>query len=589
MPHKISKLVRKHPVLSSCVVITLVLVLGVYGISIKMERDAFALANAGRTATKVLGELAKDIKNGDMDGVLSRYDSSYGHKNQGIWREVLEHKAGEVAYFRWEEGQKRLVDKALMDQLMRDFVGELGSLEKAKFKLIGIHAFDNSQMTLKTAFWGRGKRENLVFDTKIYFVIDLVERDDQWTISSQQLLSGETVTGRGQGFVDVALRSGLAKIRLQHNPMLSEGPWEAKRFPIAKYSSSGVSACDYDQDGFEDLFFGNGRAAVLMRNRGDGQFEDATARAGLPTDLMAVNTALFVDLDNDGDKDLFLGRFSLANKLYENLGDGTFRDVSEGANLGANIVAVASASDYDNDGDLDLYLGRYLDPRVDLPTTPFYTRNGQSNTLLRNEGGFRFSDVTEEASVNDHGLTLGATWADFDDDGDQDLYLANDFGRNTFFENQGDGTFRDVTEENGTIDVGFGMSADWGDANNDGALDLYVANVHSGQRWYGQAATLKNYMITSFRQGTFFADLSTYYELYRHLGSRWSQAGDHIIRGNSLLLNDGKGHFKDVSVASNSNPFGWYWSSAFFDYDNDGRLDVYSANGWISSSNKDDF
>ena len=153
--------------------------------------------------------------------------------------------------------------------------------------------------------------------------------------------------------------------------------------------------------------------------------------------------------------------------------------------------------------------------------------------------------------------------------------------------NEGDGTFSDVAAESDAIDFGFGMSASFGDVDNDGDLDLYVSNVHSGQRWYGQATTLYQYLINSIKLGTIREDLPTYREIFRYTGADWAAYGDNFVKGNSLLLNDG-GRFTDVAEIAGANPFGWYWSSTFFDYDNDGRLDIYAANGWITGKSHDD-
>ena len=274
--------------------------------------------------------------------------------------------------------------------------------------------------------------------------------------------------------------------------------------------------------------------------------------------------------------------------MYRNDGDGTFTDVSDIADLGHHFVAGATVGDFDNDGRLDLYLGRYLDPRHDLPNTLMYTRNSQGNSLLRNLGDFQFEDVTEQAGVRDGGLTLGIAWADYDMDGHQDLYLANDFGRNTLFRNRGDGTFADVSHESGTLDIAYGMSTSFADIDNDGDLDLYVSNVRSASRWYGQAATLLQYLITSVRQGTITEDFGLYSEMFAVLGLNWASIGDKVTRGNSLFINDGEGGFTDISQEAGTNPFGWYWASTVFDYDNDGYQDIYAANGWITAKSQDD-
>jgi hypothetical protein len=166
--------------------------------------------------------------------------------------------------------------------------------------------------------------------------------------------------------------------------------------------------------------------------------------------------------------------------------------------------------------------------------------------------------------------------------------VSNDFGRNTLYRNNNDGTFQDVAHETGTIDFGFGMSATFGDIDNDGDLDIYVSNVHSGNRWYSQAATLYEYLITSVRQGTILEDFPLYQEMFGLLGSDWRSYGDRMTKGNSLLINNGHGQFTDIAEKAHANPFGWYWSSGMLDYDNDGRQDLFAVNGWITGKSHDD-
>src|SRR4030095_15826099 len=164
------------------------------------------------------------------------------------------------------------------------------------------------------------------------------------------------------------------------------------------------------------------------------------------------------DFDNDGYKDAFFGCFTDRSRLFKNVAASPeqpstrkFVEVTDTAGLvkkvDGDFVVVASAADYDNDGDLDLYTGRYLDPRRHLPTTLFYTRNGEGNRLYRNDGNFHFTDVTKEAGINETGLTLGVAWGDYDNDNDLDIYIANDFGRDALLRNNGDGTFTDVSTE----------------------------------------------------------------------------------------------------------------------------------------------
>jgi len=558
----------------------------------RLEAEAFRLAQAGRDAGKVLGGFAGALKDKDPDAALAFVDDGYRHDQQGLWTETLRREIDGARIYDWRMRDPGVFTKGDMAEQLAALTARFRSVELAKFKLASVERLhDDGGLTVRGTLWLRGiQADGLLFERKAAFRVSLVRRDGgpaPHAIDRLDFLHGETVTGEGVGFNDVAASVGL-DFRGFRNPHFKTEEWFPHKFYIAQYSSAGVSAADYDGDGWDDLFFADGARARLYRNRG-GRFEDVTVAAGLPDQLGAVNTALFADFDNDGDQDLFLSRFTRENLLFRNEGDGSFVNVTDGAGLGRNIVATAAAGDYDNDGDLDLYLGRYLDPRVDLPTTLFYSRNSQGNSLLRNDGDLRFTDVAEEAGVREGGLSLGVAWGDLDEDGDQDLYVANDYGRNALFLNRGDGSFEDVALAHGAEDLGFGMSADFGDVDNDGDLDIYIANVHSGQRWYGHAPTFKNYLITSFKQGTFFEDLPIYREIYQHLGPAWASAGDHLVKGNTLLLNDGAGHFEDVSVAARANPFGWYWGSVFLDYDNDGWQDIYTANGWITAKSHDDY
>lgn len=573
-----------------------------------LERDAKSLAETGSAAIKLLKEAAAGIRTQDLDRVMTVYADGYLNDQQAPWRQVLRSDRDGVKVYDWRRGDVRRFQKDDVRGQIATQIEGIQSLELAKFKLAKVEEIiGTDRARVRSILWLRGERDDghngtEVFETQATFRMDLQKDDSGWKIHRQSLISGETVTGRRHGFVDVADAAGIDYVA-QRNPLFATPEWQPKTFEIIKYGSAGVSASDVDNDGWYDLFFADGRSSKLYRNLGVGddggvRFADITAASGLPEETHGINVGLFVDLDNDGDRDLLLGRFMHGSMLYRNDGvdaNGVpqFTDVTAQANLGRNFVVVATAADYDNDGDLDLYLGRYLDPRKNLPTTLFYTRNSEGNSLLRNDGNLTFTDVTEEAGVGEGGLTLGVAWADYDNDGDSDLYVANDFGRNALLRNEGDDgsghvRFADVSEETGTLDFGFGMSASWGDVDNDLDLDLYVSNVHSGQRWYGQSATLYQYLLTSIKQGTIGEDYPIYKEIFGYAGADWQHYGDGMVKGNSLMLNNGQGKFTDVAETARANPFGWYWASTFFDYDNDGNQDVYAANGWISGRTYDD-
>jgi hypothetical protein len=554
-----------------------------------IDAEATRLAESGKAALALLGDYQAGVGALDVDRVLACYAPDYAAGSGGDWAERLVSDRDGIQVYEWHLENPRPFTRADVAGQLAAYFKTKRSVEEGKFKLAAVEqASWPDGAVVRAVLWVRATgQDGKASECHAHFRLRLRAIDGAFKIQSQELLHGETVTGDRTGFTDVTARARIT-YRARHNPMLQTPEWEPKVYGIMKYANGGVSAVDYDNDGWYDIFFCDGASSRLYRNNGDGTFTDVTAKAGLPVDLPGVAVAIFADFNNDGHKDLFLGVGTGPNRLYRNNGDGTFTDVTEGAGLGGNWVAVAAAADYDNDGKVDLYIGRYLDPRKNLPTTLFYTRNSEGNTLLHNEGNFRFTDVTQKAGVREGGLTLGIAWGDYNHDGHQDLFVANDFGRNVLFRNNGDGTFTDVSKETGALEFGYSMSATFGDVNNDGHLDIYVSKVHSGQRWYGQATTLHKYLLTSLREGTLREDYPLYKELYSLVGADWHNLGDKVIRGNSLLLNDGAGRFRDVAEESNANPFGWYWGSAMFDFDNDGRQDIFAVNGWISGHTKDD-
>ena len=574
--------------LSPIIVLLAVVVIAGVVFANRIKANAQRWAATGKAAIALLNKYKAGVAALDMDAILECYDDTYQNEHEGFWVQRLQSERDGVQTYTWQVKATQPFQKAdQAEQLSRYFAG-IQSIEESHFKLGRLEDMtDAVKPVIRSVFWVAGTNAaGKAFESQVHFRMWLTQTAEGFVITKQELLHGKTVIGAQQGFADVTEESGIDFVA-RHNPRWNTPEWEPKKFGIMKYGTGGVSAVDYDNDGWYDVFFADGVHSRLYRNNGNGSFTDVTGTVGLPTTLIGATVAIFADFDNDGDKDLFLGRSTDSNLLYRNDG-GTFTDVSEHTELGRHFVTVAAAADYDNDGDLDLYLGRYLDPRINLPTTLFYTRNGEGNSLLRNDGDFRFTEVTATAGVREGGLTLGVAWGDYDNDGDQDLYVANDFGRNALFRNNSDGTFTDVSMETGTFDFGFGMSATFGDIDNDGDLDLYASNVHSGQRWYGQATTLYQYLLSSIWQGTILEDFPLYKEIFTLVGANWQAYGDYMVKGNSLFINDGHGQFTDVSEISGTNPFGWYWGSLMFDYDNDGRQDIYAGNGWITAKSKDD-
>ncbi len=266
---------------------------------------------------------------------------------------------------------------------------------------------------------------------------------------------------------------------------------------IDVYGNNGVAAGDYDNDGFDDLYVcqPSGLPNRLYRNRGDGTFEDVTEKSGVGV-LDNTSCALFADFENKGRQDLLVVCGS-GPLLFLNQGNGTFsikRDAFKFERPPQGTFTHAAIADYDRDGRLDIYFCLYsyylgLD-QYHYPAPYFDARNGPPNFLLHNEGNATFVDRTEAAGLNagNNRYSFACAWGDSSGKGLPDLYVANDFGRSNLYRNNGGGTFTEVSKQAGIDEPGAGMSACWTDFDNDGKQDVYVADMWSsaGQRVSGQ-------------------------------------------------------------------------------------------------------
>jgi hypothetical protein len=325
---------------------------------------------------------------------------------------------------------------------------------------------------------------------------------------------------------------------------------------------SGLVVFDYDGDGRPDLFFVNSDAwpenhgkpsyQALYRNRGDGTFEDTSAKAGLKIEAYAIGAAA-ADYDNDGDEDLYLNALG-PDHLFRNRGDGTFEDMTKAAGVGdPGFGSSATWIDYDRDGWLDLFVCNYVtwSPKTDIYCTldgankSYCTPEsykGATNRLFRNRGDGTFEDVSERARVLDpSGKSLGVVAFDFDDDGFTDLAVANDTQPNFLYRNRGDGTFEEIGR---TAGIAF---SEEGKAR--GAMGIDAADYDGSGRESLVIGNFSNEML-------------------------------------ALYHNEGRGLFiDDAAAAGIGQPslltlaFGCF----FFDYDLDGRLDIFVANGHVEN------
>ena len=219
------------------------------------------------------------------------------------------------------------------------------------------------------------------------------------------------------------------------------------------------------------------------------------------------------------------------------------------------------------------------------PDPPFHDRYGLPNQLYRNNGDGTFTEIGAEAGVDDTGWTLGMTFLDYDSDGDQDLHVANDFGYNSLFQNDGTGRFEEVSKQAGTSDYGFGMCSSPGDYDNDGDLDLYVSNLYSGTTWYLEHAIMQFLWVRLIDPARTLRSLEVAYQSINRLSDNFSallDLGKKFGEGNSLLGNNGDGTFRSRGVEKGVMMAGWAWGSNFLDFDNDGDLDIHCVNGWVT-------
>lgn len=401
------------------------------------------------------------------------------------------------------------------------------------------------------------------------------------SVTSWRFLEEEEARAKGPVFADIASRSFVACPSFAQQLSHGSDYWRTTldaACGIDIYGHNGVAVGDIDGDGFDDLYICQpaGLPNRLYRNRGDGTFEDITEQSGLGL-LENTACALFADFDNDGRQDLVVVRTE-GPLLFLNEGSGKFRkhpDAFQFARAPQGTFTGAAVADYDRDGWLDIYFCLYLyyqgAEQYKYPLPYFDANNGPPNFLMRNQHDGTFRDVTAEAGLDQNNRRYSFCCAWLDSEHGPDLYVVNDFGRKNLYRNNGNGSFSDVAPEAGVEDIGAGMSICALDIDNDGAEDLYVANM-----W-----TAAGERITTQKQFQPNAP-----DIVRAQFQKHSMGNSLFHRQNSKPA--GSLTFESVGQKAGVRMGRWSWSSDAWDFDHDGFPDLYVTNGMISGPSDGD-
>ncbi len=410
---------------------------------------------------------------------------------------------------------------------------------------------------------------------RIQALLDKHAKAPAVTKTAQKIASAKTPEhpANGKFFTDVTGTSGIA-----YEHRLSD--WLARfirgytvvengavRLAVPPtFGGSGVASEDVDNDGDMDVLLLGGTGNALYLNDGKGKFTDATEASGLTwkrTDGTPgeVRQPIVADFDNDGLQDVLITYVEDDHRLYRNLGNAKFEDVTTRANLGGKgmVGGPATALDFDRDGKLDLFIGYFGDYiRGELPTLSRRNSNALPDKLFRNKGNFVFDDVSAGSGIENTGWAQSVGHLDFDGDGWEDILVGNDFGTNGWYRNLRNGKFEDMSPKIGTDKPSYTMNVGITDLNRDAKPDVYISNIVTMDKD-------EKYILPDTKTRMKFNPAK--------------MANMRVVEANDLWISNDSGYEQSKNVGRGMQSTGWAWDADFFDYDNDGDDDLYVVNG----------
>ena len=461
----------------------------------------------------------------------------------------------------------------------RNQTSELPEERYIKFKIVGIDL----------------KSDQETFNTKVLFNINyktnsnIVQKNAVWSINWKGLDEHTKIS-------DITIQSFSQAIRQKAFPLFTEitesvigenscyttqlahgmNHWLTRapvRAMLNRFGTPGISIGDVNGDGLDDFFLCQepGLPNRLFIQQKDGKALELSKEWGVDW-IEDSRSSVIADFDNDGDQDLAVACYGMV-VIANNNNQRGFEPVTVLRTSWS--TSSLAAADYDNDGLIDLYVCAYVNEdngdSIGTGSNEFVyhdAENGAANTLFKNTtkdtGNLSFIDVTEQVglNINNSRWSFAASWEDYDNDGDQDLYVANDYGRNNLYNND-KGKFTDLASKTDSEDSASGMSVSWADYDRDGNMDLYVSNMFSAA---GNRITNQKQFKNSTQQSV--------RERFRR-----------FARGNTLLRNTGQ-IFQDTSLSAGVNMGRWAWGSNFIDFNNDTFPDLIVANGYLTSKSE---